>query len=296
VKRLLLITTLATIGGGALSASAVIDCSGTAAAINSCVSGHLPNFQTQLDWAVFGLTPNGTIYNGVFTTNNVLPSGLDVSLTSQGGSGPDEGLRAAYNLGEVFFGGEWTLTSLIPAAGYTHPGHFNQTSNPAATLAAIQADPTIHLMGLALNGVSANRQIVLDFNSGFDDLGFYAAAKGSANFTFRVQVFAGSGGTGAVLADQTFTYTGPGGTCASMLQVPSPPVGCNNAPFIYAQAFGNAAHSVFLSSNDADGFYLTNLMIGDSLVSIPEPGPMVLCGLGIALLAFGSRKFRRNTN
>lgn len=295
MNRLLLAITLTTISGGVLSASSVIDCSGSSAAVNSCYSSKLPSFTTQLDWAVFG-SPDGTIHNGVWTAPNVL-AGLDVSVSGQNlvqVNGTDEGVRLAYNLGTVFFGSQWTLASSIPAAGYTFAGHFNQTSNPAAPLATIQADPATHLLGLALNGASSNRQLLLDFTSGVSTFGFFASSEFASNFDLRVQVFAGAGGAGAVLSDQTFSYTGVGGQCGGglMLSAPNAPTGCNNAPFIYGSGFASGAngtaYSMVLSTSDAKGFYISNLYL--STTAVPEPGPLVLCAVGLALVAFGSRK------
>jgi hypothetical protein len=292
VKRLLLVIAFGTIAGGVLSASSVIDCSGNSAAVNSCYASKLPSFTTQLDWAVFG-SPDGTIHNGVWTAPNVL-AGLDVSVSGQNlvqVNPVDEGLRLAYNLGTVFFGSQWTLASSIPAAGYTFAGHFNETSNPSAPLATIQADPSTHLLGLALNGASANRQMLIDFTSGVATFGFFASSEFASNFDLRVQVFAGAGGTGSVLSDETFSYTGVGGQCSSMLSAPFQPTGCNDAPFIYGSGFlsgqNGTAMSVVLSTTDSKGFYISNLYLS---TQVPEPGSIVLCGIGMALLVLGTRK------
>lgn len=296
MKRLLLAITLTTITGGVLSASSVIDCSGNSAAVNSCYASKLPSFTTQLDWAVFG-TPDGTIHNGVWTAPNVL-SGLDVSVSGQNleqVNGTDEGLRLAYNVGTVFFGSQWTLASSIPAAGYTFAGHFNQTSDPSAALATIQADPSIHLLGLALNGASSNRQMLVDFSSGVSTFGFFASSEFAANFDLRVQVFAGAGGTGTLLSDNVFNYTGVGGQCGSMISAPFAPTGCDNAPFIHGSGFlsngwgsEGSARSIVISTNDAKGFYMSNMYLAQT--EVPEPGPLVMCSLGLALVVVGSRK------
>jgi hypothetical protein len=289
LNRLFLLT-IALGTGGLLNASTVIDCSGTAGAINSCVASKLPTFQTQLDWAILGQPFNGTIYNGLWTATNVLPSGMDVSVGGSGINPADEGIRLAYNLGTVF-NTEWTLASNVLSAGSTHAGHFLATSNPAASLATIQADPTIHLMGLALNGLSATPQMLLDFSSGFDTLGFYGAAKSDTNFSLRVEVFAGSGGGGALLNDVTFNYPsgGAGGVCGTMLSAPNAPVGCDNAPFFYASNFAQGAKSVLISTTDKHGLYISNLYIGDS--NVPEPASMFLCGIGLVALATARRKW-----
>jgi hypothetical protein len=311
VKQLLLAVTLLTGAGGLLDAATVIDCAGSTAVISSCVATKLANFTTQLDWAVFGPAEGTIHHNAMWTANNLLMSGLDVSVSDRGTSAdPSEGLRLAYNLGTVFYDFQWTNASTIPAAGYVRPTHFNSSSNPNGTLADILADRnldgtvrdgTIHLLGLALNGLGANREMVLDFSSGMVNFGFYATSAVAANFDLRVQVFAGAGGTGTMLSDNSFSYTGVGATCGTMLSQPFQPTGCNDAPFVYGSGFGSAfngtARSLVVSSSDPSGFYMTNLFMYDgSAEATPEPGPMVLCGLGIVLLAIGNRKRLRRSS
>lgn len=291
MKRLGLTLTFALFGSGQLFASGVIACSGEAAAVNSCYTSHLPTFTTQLDWAIVG-TPNGALHTGVWTANHLLVSGLEVSVQGQNLAPVNEGLRLAYNIGRVFYGGEWTPAGMTPSPGYFHPGHFQQTSNPNADIEAIKANPAVHLLGLALDGNLTNQALLLDFSSGFDNLGFFASALTDADFSLRVQIFAGAGGTGASLADTTFNFNGSGGMCSSMTN--SPPTGCNNAPFIYASAFGNSALSVVLSSSDSRGFYIGNLYLADGSAHLPEPGPMILSAFGLAVLVIGRKRLRRN--
>jgi len=301
VKRFLFATiTVATICLGRLSASSVIDCNGSSASINSCVASKLPTFQTQLDWAILSQPFNGSIFNGTWSGTQ---SGINIQV-SPSGAVAGEGLRLAYNLGEVFYSpnsdpAEWTLSSAVPGLGYTHPGHFNATSTPAASVPGMQADPSIRLLGLALSGASSSAGLLLDFNNPFTNLGFYGAAKSDPNYSLTIKIYSGASGTGSLLSTDTFNYNSlsyqPGGTCASMQQAPSAPVGCNNAPFFYASGF-NTGRSALITTTDKDGFYISNLYVGSSgLSEAPEPGPMVLCGCGIALLALGSRKFRRKT-
>jgi hypothetical protein len=150
---------------------------------------------------------------------------------------------------------------------------------------------------LALDGNTplTNEALILNFSSGFDNLGFFAAAQHATDYSLRVQVFAGAFGSGLSLGDFTFDLTGSGGTCASMNAVP--PTGCNDAPFIFASAFGNGAHSVVLSSNDVRGLYIGNLHIFDGSApnAVPEPASVILSGCGIALLLV-SRRLRRRVS
>jgi hypothetical protein len=160
-------------------------------------------------------------------------------------------------------------------------------------VAALQADPSIRLLGLALSGGSTTEGMLLDFNNPFGNLGFYGAAKGDGNFSLTIKIYSGAGGTGTLLSNDTFTYNNPayqpGGTCAGMQSAPAAPTGCNDAPFFYASGF-NTGRSALITSSDDTGFYISNLYVGEAA---PEPGPMVLCGCGIALLALGSRRLRR---
>ena len=295
MKRFVLTIALAFIGSGQLHANSVIACSGNAAAVNSCYTSHLPSFTTQLDWAILG-TPDGTLYNGVWTTNNVLPSGLDVSVSGQNISGLSEGIRLAYNLGKVFYIDQWTAAGSTPELGYYHPGKFVGTSNPTADIAIIKADPAIHLLGLALDGSpSPDGSLLLNFSSGFDNLGFFVSGQHANDFSLRIQVFAGAGGAGASLSDTTHNFAGSGGTCLGMLV--GPPIPCGNAPFIFASAFGNGAKSVILSTTDVKGFYISNLWISDSSATnpVPEPTTMILSAGGLGLL-LASRRLRRRAS
>jgi hypothetical protein len=297
VKRLLFTTImLAAVCGGRLQASGVIDCSGDPSAINTCLASKLPNFQTQLDWAILGQPFDGSVNNSIFSGTQ---GGINIQVTpvNLSGVGAVEGLRLAYNLGSVFYGGEWTDPGLPAFSAYIHPGHFNQTATPAGTAAQLLADPTIRLLGVALNGTSATGGMLVDFNDPFVNLGFYGAAKHDGNFSLTVKIYDGVGGTGNQLANQTFSYNSlayqPGGICASLLTTNTAPTGCNNAPFFYASGF-NTGRSALITTTDSSGFYLSNLYVGQAnLEGAPEPGPMVLCGCGLALLALGSRRLRR---
>ena len=291
VERLLLATITLMIGG-TLQASTVIDCPGPSATqVSNCV-GSIPTFDHRLDWAALGQPFNGTVFNGTWSANNVDNSGNNVSVGSQS-AGSGEGLRLAYNIGLVMIGGVWTDAS-VSGIGYNHPGHFLTTSTPAASIPALQADPTIQLMGLALNGTSALPSMLLNFSTGLTSFGFYGASQHNADFSLRVQVFAGANGTGALLNDNTFSYSpGNGGICPSLLTPGGPPVGCNNAPFYFGSGFtGNGAQSIVVSTSDNRGFYLSGIYFSD-VTQIPEPTTVVLSGCGLLFLAAAGRKFRR---
>jgi hypothetical protein len=295
LKRLITALTIA-MCGGVLHASVVIDCSGDKTAVNSCYASNLPNFTTQLDWAVFG-TPDGTIHNGVWTANNVLP-GTSVSVTTQG-TGATEGLRLANNYGSVFSNGSWQLAQNgPPTQSYSFPGHFDAPPNTGLTSAVAPGDPGDHLIGLALDGSSIFPGMVVNFSSGVSEAGFRASSAFDANFQLRVQLFTGMGGTGTLLRDSTFSFNGSGGICNSLfVTVSNPPSPCNDAPFIAALNYNQGIQSMVISSSDTRGFYVGNLWIGNSNIVIgeaPEPSAIILSGCGIALLVAGRKRLRRS--
>jgi hypothetical protein len=257
------------------------------------MASQLPNFQTQLDWAVFG-TPNGAIYNGVWTTNNILPSGVDVSVSAQGVSGSAEGLRLAYNMGSVFMGGDWVPASLPANQPYSFGGHFDAPPDAQPTSAVAPGSPGDHLLGLALDGTplgGSPHDLVVDFSSGVTNVGFRVSSVYDANFTVRVQVFTGLDGTGTMLSDSSFSYTGSGGQCAGLFVSGTrpTPVPCNDAPFIAALGYNKQAQSVLISTTDARGFYVGDLFVSDA----PEPASVILSGFGILAIVARRRGWLR---
>jgi hypothetical protein len=287
VKRLFLAAILTTGGGVALHAGAIIDCSGDKTQVNSCMAGKLPSFTTQLDWATMNKPADGSIHDSIWTVSN----GIDVSVQGVGlnpVNGNLEGLRYAYNFGSIWTGTQWKTDARGMA--YSFAGHFDAPDSPPAG-GGWETDPGDHLLGLALNGISDQRQLLLNLSSGVSGIGFRASSKFNPDFILRVQVFAGLGGTGGLLADSTFNYAGVGGQCNSLIAtIHNPPVACNDAPFIAALGFQRQAQSVLISTNDKTGFYVGDMYVD---TEVPEPGPMILSALGLAVLALGRRRRRR---
>lgn len=291
MKRLLFaIITFGFAIGGRLEASGVIACS-DAGTLSSCVANKLPSFETRLDWAVLGQSFVGDPVNGTWTSG----SGINFSVTSVGANSDHaEGLRLAYNIGSVFYNTQWMPVGNSPWAGYTHPGRFDGAQNPSDTIPNLQADKTIQLLGLALQGTSPTAAgLLIGFDNPFVNLGFFASSKTSSTFNLTLKFYASSDGTGVPLQTVPFTGLAGGGTCGIQFQGYTPPVPCADAPFFFASGY-NTAKSVFITSSDSNGFYISNLYYGQA-GQVPEPGPMVLCGCGIVLLAVGSRKWRRKT-
>jgi hypothetical protein len=296
LKRFLLPLATAILTATLGHASVVINCSGDKDAVNSCMASKLPNFTTHLDWATsLNTAVNGDVYhNAVWTVNNVL-TGMNISVGDQDTSAT-EGLVRAYNLGSVFYQGQWTLESSLPYSEqvFSFAGHFDAPPSTTPGSAVAPGNPGDALVGLALNGASANRSLLLSFGAaGFDNIGFRVASTNNSTFELRVQVFANTAGTGTALTDFVYTY-GAGGQCENLFITvhPGAPLPCNDAPFIGLLNYEGGAHSIRVSTNDTLGFYIGNLYAGD-FAEAPEPGTIILCGCGIAAVAIARRRQRR---
>lgn len=288
MKRLFLAAILAMSGGGALYAGVIIDCSGDKAQVNSCMAGKLPSFTTQLDWAAMHQPADGSLHDGVWTVS--LPDGINVSAHGTGLTtvdGKPEGMLFGYNFGSIWDGTRWVMDA--PGMPYGFAGRFDSKTTPPPG-GGPETDPGECLLGLWLNGVSPNRQLVLDFDKGIYGVGFRASSSYETNFNLRVQVFAETGG--APMLDKTLTYTGVGGECKSLLTMNAAPTACNDAPFIAALGLAGQAKKLVLSTDDRSGFYMGTLYVSSS---VPEPGAVILCGCGLVLLAIGSRRWRHTS-
>ncbi len=292
MKRTILALAIATIFGGAIQASTVISCNGSKVAVNSCISSNLANFQTQLDWAVFG-TPDGSTHSGVWSASS---GGLTIDVNT---TGPGVmGARTADNYASLLVGGNWVLASNVVGAPYWVPNHFDAPPDTTGSGSALNpGNPGDHLMGLATNGTSTLGQLLLNFSTGQQSLGFRLASTSNSAFQATVEIFSGANQTG-LLASQTFNLTGGGGNCATLYVTNSnPPAPCNDAPFVAFLNFStNQIKSVRIATNDVDGFYLGNLELGVSQASVPEPTPLIFCGCGLALLIIGKRQWKRRSS
>jgi hypothetical protein len=266
--------------------------------VNSCISSNLPSFTTRLDLgAVSGTSTltNNPYHNVVWSTSNVLP-GMDISVSDQG-TDSNEGLLRAYNMAyykDSF--GDWTDAGFYPY-GY-FPGRFDAQPDTAPPSAVAPGDPGDILLGLYLNGASSNRSILLSFDAaGFDNVGFRISSIINNNFTARIQIFANAAGTGTALYDSSgdsqFSYLGAGGQCSTLFTTVThgDPIPCNNAPFVGFTGYGGTARSILISTDDPNGFYMSQLYLG---VASPEPGTILMGGCGLALLVFARRRSRRN--
>jgi hypothetical protein len=276
--------------GGSLSASSAFSCSGVANSSNSCYTSHLSSFNTQLDWAVFG-TPDGNPHFGVWTaTSQGITINVLASATSQSTM---EGLRTAVNYNDVFIGGTWQPAVDFPPQPYSFVGHFDAPPNAQPGSPIAPGSPGDHLMGLLLDGVNASGSLNINLSAAQTNLAFRLAAQHNSLFNATIQVFSGINQTGTLLDTINLTNFAGGGTCTSLISVNhAAPVPCNDAPFVGFLAT-TGIRSLSISSNDATGLYLGNLMI-TTPSAVPEPTPLIFCGCGLALLIIGKKRWRRS--
>jgi hypothetical protein len=215
---------------------------------------------------------------------------------SSTGLGPNSGngLAGARNLGAIWY----TPTGLpIPPSwqvqpgefGYAVAGRFPNVPNPFWANSAILGDESIHILRLKRDNASTDPKMILDFSSGFSNLGFHASANQDDPFNLLVQIY-NAGGT--LLRETSFLGLSGGGLCAS-LAAPGG-IACADAPYIYASGFDYGATRVVISSsNDNFGFQIGGLDVFYNTGGVPEPSAMILSGGGIALLALGRKRWRK---
>jgi hypothetical protein len=58
--------------------------------------------------------------------------------------------------------------------------------------------------------------------------------------------------------------------------------------------YEGTAHSIRITTNDPNGFYISQLYAGNiSADNMPEPGTVILSSCGLALVAIARRRYRR---
>jgi hypothetical protein len=249
----------------------------------------LSSFNTQLDWAVFG-APDGSPHFGVWTATSQGIQ-IDVSTTSTS-QNTAEGMRTAVNYYDVFNGTSWQHWTNVPGSPYAFDGHFNARPNSSPGSPMTVGNPGDYLMGLLLDGVNATGNLNINLSTAQTNLAFRLASQYQSSFNATIQIFSGINQTGLL---DTINLSSPvgGGTCAGLMAAPATPVPCNDAPFIGFLAT-TGIRSISISSNDATGFYLGNLLITTGTSGVPEPSPLIFCGCGLALLVIGKKRWRRS--
>ena len=295
LKNTLLLLAFVIAFRGSVSASTAFSCSGVADSANSCYTSNLTNFTSQLDLALFP-TPDGSLFNGVWTVNS---GGINFSastnLTPNTG-----GLQTAVNYSDVFEGGIW-ISRLFSAntQPYGFQGHFDAPPDTSPSSPIPPGTPGDSLIGLAVNGTTSAGILTMSFSDPLESLGFRLASNYNSSFEATISVFSGLNGTGTMI-DQLNLSSTAGGICTSLssgANMPHVPVPCNDAPFLGFLSTGGI-HSVTVSTNDSRGFYIGSLFFtpggGSGGIVTPEPASLVLCGFGMAALAFGRLRRRRS--
>jgi len=253
----------------------------------------LPSFTTQLDWAVFD-APG--LPSGAIRTTPWVATSNGIGITVSQNAGANGGLITANNFDSVFEGGHWVAAeNSINPQPYAFRGHFDAPPNTQPGSPIAPGMPGDHLMGLYLNGVSNTSVMTINFAQALDDLAFRLASTTTSTFDTTIRIFSGINGVGQI-GSLSLTGLAGGGTCTSLFSAANGGtnvIPCNDAPFAGFLNFGTI-RSVTISSSDPTGFYLGNLFVSEPETTTPEPTPLMLCGLGVALLVLGKKRWRRS--
>lgn len=288
MKIKLLAVAMAGLFGGVLQASSVISCAWNTTSLNSCLSGGLTNFTTQLDWAAFG-TPTATLHNSLWTAST---GGYNITVSTENAA-PNEGAGTAYNFGSVKIGSSWwDVQSVGASLPNNFAGNFNSvTDNPAPSPVASPTPYGDHLMGFVGETANTNKSLVIDLGTtAFTMLGFRLSAITNVSFDATIQFFSGANGTGSLIGPSvTLSNLMGGGPCAGLVTVyGAAPVPCNTAPFLIASGY-TGARSFTINTNDAAGFYLGDLYVANN--NAPEPSTVIFGACGLVLLFIGKKRW-----
>lgn len=265
MKRTLICVASIFLVSGALEASSVIACSGSATAVNSCYASHLSDFDSNLQWDTLTATnpsapttENGNIYN---TTWYGTTGFMNVTVTGTE-------LRLADNYGLVWTGSAWVNPLTFPGYPYRFSGNFDAPPDTTPSSAVTPGSPGDHLLGSASNTAS----FLIGTSSTLDVIGFRVAAVTMSTFDLTLSLFASSDGSGTPEILSVPGLTG-GGNCPGLFN--NPPTPCNTAAYVEVITSG-PIRSFSVNTNDPSGFYIDTLQ-----VSAPEPSPMLLTGIGL---------------
>ncbi len=289
MKRIFIAAALAQILGGLLTASTVISCSGVATSTNPCYASALPNFQTRIDWAIFGFA-DGNNHNGLWTAS--ANNGLTINVKS---INTPQGVMLVDNYDAKFVNGAWVDYQDLINAPANFMGNFDAPPDTSATSAFAPGDPGDHLIRFIGNTMDTNGKLILNFNGTVQAIGFRIQSNSDTNPTFtpHVQLYSGAFGTGSVILDTTIPNLSGGGECQTLtISNSNPPTPCNIAPLIGFVGYPGI-RSIGIQVDDVDGFLLGNLSLGGLALDVPEPTPLIFCGCGLALLAVSRRHWRR---
>jgi hypothetical protein len=285
VKRIIICIATIVAASGALQASGIIACSGTATAGNPCYASYLPTFNTQATWDSLvatnpGAQPtvNGVAYNTVWDS-----SGGFVNVAVSGSS-----LILADDYALIKIGSMWINPAGSSGLPYRFTGSFDSPPDTGFTTSGVGLPVGAYgenLLGSFNPGSTGSFLISTTSNVLLTSFGFRIAAVTSSNFNVTINLFSNPDGTGTQQTLALNSLTG-GGNCPS-LSNSSGPVPCNNAPFLYVSTTGQV-RSFSIQTNDPTGFYIDALDFN----TVPEPAPLLFTGAGLLCLAFMIRRKR----
>jgi hypothetical protein len=244
-----------------------------------------------VDWMALG-SAHANGYNPAANSGNpwqaLSSGGMTVSLNT----GPD--FTGASNMQRVDNGylynpgSGWAPVPLSLASMFT--GHFNQVPNMGVG----------NSYGDNLVGFTGNQgPLLIQFSAPVYSVGFYISSKVSLSVDATVKAYSVLNPTSSDIPILSYRVTdtaggGSGGSCPGLSQ--TPPVPCNDAPFLAIDGISQQFKSIVISSTDTRGFYIDTLYLGTTPgVSVepdtPEPASALLIGGGL-LLGIASCKFR----
>ena len=238
-----------------------------------------------LDWGALGSSQANT-YDPSANSNNpwqaVSNGGITVGLNIGPGFTGNSTLIRVDN-GFLYFNGSfWTPIPVALASMFQ--GHFD--SIPDAQSGTPYGD---HLVGFN----SAQGPLLIQFSGPLMSVGFNISSKVLLGVDATVKAYSVLNPTSSDIPILSYRVTdtgggGASGSCPGLYQ--SPPVPCNDAPFLGIESASAQIRSILISSTDDRGFYIDSLYLGTE--QVPEPAAVLLIGGGLLLLGVVSRKYR----
>ena len=266
---------------------------GQSLSLNQCYN---PNtfFSNPLtvDWGTaFGQATTSNPQNQSSTpwTTSIAGVTVGVNIGSDYSGTGTPSLMRVNNETSLWNGTSWVNPAFLPSsdprqAQFTFDGHFNA---PGPTPSSGDGD---HL--LTLNGNNTG-SFVINLSQGVNSAGLLLSTVGPGlNLDFGATIRAYDNHSN-LLATYHIDTQGVGGECASISS--NPPTPCNDAPFIGIQAPLNnqmiyqLVISATNTSGGADGLLLDSFEFQEG-ITLPEPGVLILCGTGLALIGFWRRR------
>jgi hypothetical protein len=281
VKRVLICIGWAIAASRGIQASTVISCNpNPSATSNACGASYLNTFAT-LQWNSLSATNSSdpvNFYNGL--NYNTTSAPWDTSLAGVNIAVTGTEARTAVNYADIpeTFGGTtyWVNSANVANSPYAFTGQFNSQPNAGA------GSPGDYLVGSA-----GSAPLIISANQALAMFGFRISTASLTSFQVTIDLFTGPSGTGTPAEVLTLSLGG-GGSCAGLIaSTPTTaPVPCNNAPFVTINPSAQY-RSFSVTTNDPDGFYLDSFAL-----DVPEPGAMLLSGIGLLSLAYAIRRKR----